>query len=87
MSDNEKKLKTLKDFVNACSTPSCPYGYCPPHIAEWLRSAAMEWIKDIGKNKQLNSDKYDRIFKTYWMTEKELDAMIMWIKHFFNLEE
>ena len=85
MSDNEKKLKTL----NGINEPTNRlvgkmYGLVPK---DELRSAAREWIKDIGKNKQLNSDKYDRIFKTYWMTEKELDAMIMWIEHFFNLEE
>ena len=80
----EKKLKTLKELGLSDFDTQEKTGFCSMNE---LRQEARKWIKDIEKNKQLNSDKYDRIFKTYWMTEKELDAMIMWIKHFFNLEE
>jgi len=100
MSDNEKKLRTLKDIEKDSG-----YFENENMMTEPLRSCAREWVKELLKNFKKNHSKteYNQLIKRLGETDtifyegskydlidieiQENASKIGWIKYFFNLEE
>ena len=86
MSDNEKKLRTLKDIEKDSG-----YFENENMMTEPLRSCAREWVKAIDNHRWGNDDKYleehpklkEAIEPDYYHCQ----VIEEWIKYFFNLEE
>ena len=98
MSDNEKKLRTLKDIERFITNQDLGDPFSNDYRCKWLvveddlRSCAREWIKKI------DTQQYEESNPKKWEVcevdgleincgEYTCDNVVNWIKHFFNLED
>jgi hypothetical protein len=82
-------LKTLKDIENETIIIGEPNPRArdelPVH-SSYLRDVAKEWVEAFSRDRLSFDDLPDWTYKRGGMNPDHYDDVVIWIKHFFNLE-
>jgi len=75
------KLKTLKDiFEHKDYSKADDWGIGAKSALFELKQEAIRWIKEFNKS-QLE------VIDEFYTSYQSIDAIVLWIKHFFNITE